>query len=140
MELPLSDEDKETIVSEGICSRRFLDKYQEITILSLDHNYSSDDSESNLTNILEGDTEIDLSFSDDEFEDIVDYILKLSMLEGLHRDIYEEYLYSVIYDEPLTQYELAFKYNTSQANISRLLKRAKDRLIFSKEKLTEIIL
>jgi RNA polymerase sporulation-specific sigma factor len=52
-----------------------------------------------------------------------------SIKSPLIRDIYTEYIYSLVYgDEKLSQVELASKYNTTQPTISRTIVKYNDKL------------
>lgn len=93
-----------------------------LNVYSLDAEKQTDDNHS--TSLI--DTVAD---SPDEYEylteDIIDKFLD-TIKNPIHRDIMEEYYYTIVWYGKITQRDLYEKYGTSQSNLSRILKRYND--------------
>ena len=97
---------------------------------SLDKEISMDSSGSISAYDMVGSYEIDL-------EDILsaEHItksiirVKENLKDKLHQDIWEEYIWAIYYGERLNQQYFADKYGVSQAHVSRILKKCKERFV-----------
>lgn len=98
------------------------DKYSLLDkkLLSIDKQYSTKEDAKNLT-LAES-----ISYEQDDFEDIINKIVVNDLLTNLNS--YQKNLIEDYYYKELNQSELAIKYNTSQASISRELVRIKNKL------------
>ena len=89
----------------------------EYVCLSLDSEIPGSD------NITLGDTvPIDDSISDEFLSDIIDSLC-ITIEKKRDRDIVEEYLYGLIFDEAPRQVDLSEKYKISQPTVARIIKK-----------------
>ena len=95
---------------------------------SLDRDISDESSDRKSITMYEtiGDDGIDLEeiLSMDHITDCVECV-KSKLTQDLYRDIWEEYVWALYYGEKLNQQYFANKYEISQAQVSRILKRCK---------------
>lgn len=93
-----------------------------LNVYSLDAEKQVDDNKS--TSLIDT-----IADSPDEYEylteDIIDKFLD-TIKNPIHRDIMEEYYYTIVWYGKITQRDLYEKYGISQPNLSRILKRYND--------------
>lgn len=122
--LPLTQEQMDELVDTGKFSLKQLMSYVEVTVTSLDVPLS-DDSDATLGDLLADESwSPATSLEQHEVEALIEEVLDLVSLK--HRDMVEEWLYSVVFDRKLGQMELAKKYGVSQAQVSRILNSTVD--------------
>jgi len=135
--LPLSDEEIDVLVSEGKFSRAQIMDYAEPEIHSLDR-LMSDDSDTTLGDMIPDRSIIppDTHLDEDEIEQAIDKVLLY--IKPIHRDIAEEWMYSVLAGENITQLDLSRKYGKSQPQIGRILRSVIDIVKMHGDEIREI--
>ncbi len=121
--LPLSDQEIDILVREGKFSRNQIMSYAEPDIVCLDSPIK-EDSKNTHAEIIPGDMDIDIKLTEDEIEYIIDHVI--SYIKPQHRDIVEEWMYSVLAGCKVNQETLGVKYNISQPQVGRILRSAID--------------
>lgn len=126
-ELPLSKYEIDTILSEGVFTYDQLMTYTGVSVTSIDTPIELKDGDASLYDIIKDDTpDIQDTYTEDELEGIISDIVKL--LPERYQDLAEEWMYSILADDKLTQNELSKKYEFSQAHVNRILSKAKSIL------------
>lgn len=122
--LPLNDEEIDVLISEGNFSKEQIMSYAEPDLISIDSPIK-EDSKNTYADIIPGDN-MDLGFEmqEEEIEGIIDSVL--SYIKPQHRDLVEEWMYSVLAGCRVSQETLGIKYNISQPKVSRVLRSAID--------------
>lgn len=119
---PLSEEQLDILISEGRFSREQLLSYVEPEILSIDDSYIAD-SNRTYSEILT-DTSLRLYedyLSEEELEQAIDRLVLYAPPK--YKELIEEWLYAKLEGEDINQDILASKYNISQPQCSRVLKK-----------------
>lgn len=111
----------------GFTSKQIQECIQLGHVDTLDRNISDDTSKKSapMYEVVEGST-VDLEeiLSMDHITDSVDKV-KEELTQDIHRDIWEEYIWALYYGEKLNQQYFADKYDISQAQVSRILRKCK---------------
>lgn len=97
--------------------------------LDADYSISSDDSVSLLEMIPSKSDELSEEFHESEIDAIKDRVLKKKFSSENHQDIIDEWYYSSLIGMPARQPYLAVKYQMSQAQVSRIIRRFKDSFL-----------
>lgn len=121
--LPLNDQEIDVLVREGKFSRKQIMSYAEPDIVCLD-SHIKEDSKSTYADIIPGTMDLDMEFTEDEIEYIIDHVI--SYIKPQHRDLVEEWMYAVLAGCKVNQETLGIKYNIPQSRVSNVLKSAID--------------
>lgn len=122
--LPLSDEEIDILVGEKVASRKQIMSYAEPDLISIDSPIK-EYSKNTYADIIPGDNmDIGFEMKEEEIEGIIDHVL--SYIKPQHRDLVEEWMYSVLAGCRVSQEILGIKYNISQPKVSRVLRSAID--------------
>lgn len=111
------------------------DKYMDYLILSeyesLDRCIEGKDNSSIAVGYLIPDTSsFDKYFEELEEDMLIDIANKVTKdISQLHRDIYDDYFYSALFGEKMSQIELSKKYDVSQAHVSRIINDINKRVL-----------
>lgn len=123
--LPLSEEDIDFLVLTCNLSREQFLEYDSYSVVSLDsfiYGKNTDEGRLISETIPDPSQNIEDKYSEEDIESIVDGVVKY--MSDKHKDIVEEWMYSVLADENISQVDLGKKYGISQAQTSRVLKSA----------------
>lgn len=120
-ELPLTDQEVDILLSEGKFSREQIIEYADIDIISLDSTLK-EDSEITYEEIIPDKDIFRNELDEDEIEYIIDSVV--SYIKPKYRDLVEEWIYSVLADQSVSQRTLAIKYNISRTRVSKILNSA----------------
>lgn len=132
----ISDKEIDFLVEQGF-KRQDIIEYMGLSVCSLDSSVLEDSDSTELSNIIE-DNKISNYISEDDIEIIIDTLL--GYYNGLHKDMMEEYLYSLWDEDKLTNSQLAKKYNMTQPNVSRTIGKFRKCILEHKTEISEMIL
>lgn len=119
--LPLTEEEIVTIMTDSTLTRRQIEAFTELSVMSFDAPISGTE-DFYLGDVVRSPEEIEYQFSDEEIESLVDKILQY--IKPLHKDIVEEWMYATLAGSRITNQQLADKYNMRQPSVSRILNAA----------------
>lgn len=102
--LNVSESDWFNVLNDGVASLDYVDEDSGMT------RYKTLGEEDNLDEVFYYNVDVTLK-----------YILRNERQHVI--DIYEEYIFSILYDEPVTQMYLSAKYGVSQAQVSRIINK-----------------
>lgn len=117
--LPLTDEEIDILVNEGKFSKAQILDYREVNVISLDRPINEDDEDS-LGYFIPDSRRFETEFSEDEIESIIDKIILY--IKPRYRDLVEEWMYATLSGFKIPQEMLGVKYNTTRANVNRILR------------------
>lgn len=142
-ELPLSEEEKEVISKEVGVSKRYLDKYTLVVVNSLDTPISDEEDSVSLADLIpDNSSYIEMKYTDDQIEELVDKIISLALTNNTHqkaRDITEEWLYMELSGEHYNLQELSKLYKVSRQYVYSIVSKAKYNLMLRKRKVYELL-
>lgn len=118
----------------GINDKDIRDALNVSTVVSLEHTINLNDNDSEDTSHTVGDT---VSSKKNDYEELLSEENCLQVIQtiseketnSIHKAIWEEWVYGLFYGEKLTQKYFAKKYDMSQTQISRILKKFKNEFL-----------
>lgn len=122
--LPLSEEEIQVILADGVVTRKQLEEFSEPIVSSLECpiNSTSKNKEIYIGDIVaDPDANIEDKYTPEEIDSLIEDISNYA--SPLHKDLIAEWLHSIAAGDPIIQEELAKKYNLSQSMISRTIKK-----------------
>lgn len=137
MTVPLTPEEVQKLMDVTQISRSEIERYSEIVTMSLDEGVKETEGV-HLSDMIPDKSVKDLAtyLQDDELDRAIEEMLKL--IKPNHRDMVEEWVYSVLAEEPLKQQTLANKYHTTQPHVGRILRQAVDIFKVNKEEILKL--
>lgn len=144
MELPLTPEEIQFLLDNKSKDSRItyydLERFSDVEYLSLDYklNGNEEDPGADLGDMIpdKNVTDIANSLNDEELDKAIEATLEL--IKPIYRDMVEEWIYSVLAEEPVRQVVLTEKYQISQAQVHRVLKQSVSIFQSNKKHIREI--
>lgn len=138
---PLSNDDIDVLISEGH-SQRDIDACLALysvpsindTVLSGTNEETDLTTEGQIT-IIDNNINVYDSLSDEDMSDLIEELLKYA--NPSHRDIIEEWIYSIWFEDNLNQAALSRKYNLTQPSVSRIIRRFQSNIKKNKKAIYE---
>lgn len=139
---PLSNEEISIIVNEGgSISEKLVRKYENINYIPLDSPISLDESMT-YSDIISDNSDFreDIEcIKEEKIDELIYEVLKyFKVNKSNYRDLIEEYLYAAFEGINLKQVDLCKKYNISQSQVAKILKKAREGFLKDKENILKL--